>query len=171
MSGLDSSSLHSATRRFSPPDRLPIFGVPGRQAQRVGGDFHLVFGIGAGGGDDRFQPGLFLGQLVEIGVRVGVGGIDLVQLGLRLHDFAQRRFDFLAHRLGRVELRFLRQVADGNAGQVLHFAVVFLVHAGHDAQHGRLAGAVQAEQADLGAGEEGKGNILDDLPLWAGRSC
>jgi hypothetical protein len=48
---------------------------------------------------------------------------------------------------------------------VLHFAVVFLVHAGHDAQHGRFAGAVEAEQADLGAGEEGQGDVLDDLPL------
>ena len=140
-------------------------GIPGRQAQRVGGQFHLRFGVGAGGGDDRLQPRLFLGQLVEIGFRVGVGGIDLVELGLRLHDFAERRFDFFLHRLVRIELRFLRQVADRDAGQVLHLAVVFLVHAGHDPQHGRLAGTVQAEQADLGAGEEGEGNILDDLPL------
>ena len=140
-------------------------GIPGRQAQGVGGQFHLRFGVGAGGGDDRLQSCLFLGQLVEIGFRVGVGGIDLVELGLRLHDFAERRFDFFLDRLGRIELRFLRQVADRDAGQVLHLAVVFLVHAGHDPEHGRLAGTVQAEQADLGAGEEGEGNILDDLPL------
>ena len=140
-------------------------GVPGRQTQRVGGDLHLVFGIGTGGGDDRLQPGLFLGQLVEVGFRVGVGGIDLVQLGLRLHYLAERRFDFLAHRLGRVELRFLRQVADRDAGQMLHFTVVLLVGPGHDAQDGGFARTVQAEQADLGAGEERKGNILDDLPL------
>jgi hypothetical protein len=55
-------------------------GVPGRQAQGVGGDFHLVFGVAAGGGDDRFQAGLFLGQLVEVGVRLGVGGVHLFQL-------------------------------------------------------------------------------------------
>jgi hypothetical protein len=71
-----------------------------------------VLGVGAGGGDDRFQAGLFLGQLVEIGVRFGVGGVHRFQLGLGLHDFAQAGFDFLAHGLGRVELRFLRQVAD-----------------------------------------------------------
>jgi hypothetical protein len=53
----------------------------------------------------------------------------------------------------------------GDAGQALHLAVVFLVHAGHDAQHGGLAGAVEAEQADLGAGEEGQGDVLDDLAL------
>jgi hypothetical protein len=59
----------------------------------------------------------------------------------------------------------LGQVADGHVGLPLDFAVVFLVDAGHDLQHGGLAGAVQAEQADLGAGEEGQGDVLDDLPL------
>ena len=124
-----------------------------------------MFGVRTGGGDDRFQAGLLLGQLVEVGVLVRVGGIDLVQLGLCLHHFAEGGFDFFLDRLGRVELRLLWQVADGNAGQVLDLAVVFLVHAGHDAEHGGLAGAVQAEQADLGAGEEGQGNVLDDLTL------
>jgi hypothetical protein len=46
---------------------------------------------------------------------------------------------------------------------MLHLAFVFLVGAGHDAQHGGLAGAVEAEQADLGAGEEGQRDVLDDL--------
>ncbi|WDT78470.1 MAG: hypothetical protein MPW14_14825 [Candidatus Manganitrophus sp.] len=41
MSGLDSSSRHSATRRFSPPESLVTSRLPGRQAQRVGGDFEL----------------------------------------------------------------------------------------------------------------------------------
>ena len=57
--GLDSSRRHSATRRFSPPDSLPTHRVPGRQAQGVGGDFHLVLDIvgaaGRGGGDDDLQ--------------------------------------------------------------------------------------------------------------------
>jgi hypothetical protein len=39
------------------------------------------------------------------------------------------------------------------------------IHAGHDPQHGGLAGAVDAEQADLGAGEEAERDVLDDLPL------
>ena len=64
-----------------------------------------------------------------------------------------------------VELRLLRQVADVDVGQVLHLAVVFLVHARHDAQHGGFARAVQPEQADLGAGEEAEGDVLDDLTL------
>lgn len=48
---------------------------------------------------------------------------------------------------------------------MLHLAVVFLVRTGHDAQHGGFARAVQAEQADLGTGEEAEGYILDDLTL------
>ena len=137
--------------------------VPCRQAQRVGGDFHLLLGVGSGGGNDRFQPVLFLGQLVEIGVRLGVGGIHLLQLLPGLHDFAQAGLDFLAHGLVRMQLRFLRQIADADIRLVLYLAVIFLVGIGHDAQHRRLAGAIQAEQADLGAGEEGQRDVLDDL--------
>ena len=39
------------------------------------------------------------------------------------------------------------------------------VHAGHDAQERALAGAVRAEHADLGAGEEREPDALQDLPL------
>jgi hypothetical protein len=45
------------------------------------------------------------------------------------------------------------------------FADDVLVDAGHDAQHRRFARAVEAEQADLGAGEEGERDVLDDLAL------
>ena len=38
-----------------------------------------------------------------------------------------------------------------------------LVEPGHDAQYLRLSRAVEAEQADLGAGEEGERDVLDDL--------
>ena len=44
-------------------------------------------------------------------------------------------------------------------------AVEVGVDAGHDLQHGRLAGAVEAEQADLGAREERQRDVLDDLAL------
>ena len=81
MSGFSSSSLHSATRRFSPPDRCSIFASHGRQAQRVGGDFDLLLGIAAiRGGEDRFVLRLFGGERVEVSVFFGVGGIDLVEL-------------------------------------------------------------------------------------------
>jgi hypothetical protein len=78
---------------------------------------------------------------------------------------AHAGFDFLAHSLGRVELRLLRQVADAQVGQVLHLALELGVGPGHDAQHRGFARAVEAEQADLGAGEEGQRDVLDDLAL------
>ena len=74
-------------------------------------------------------------------------------------------FDVAAHVLGRVELRFLRQEADVDAGLRPRFAVELLVDAGHDPQQRGLAGAVQAEHADLGAGEEAQGDVAKDDPL------
>src|SRR5690606_28817675 len=61
--------------------------------------------------------------------------------------------------------RLLRQVADLGAGLRTGLALEVLVDAGHDLEHGRLAGAVEAEQADLGAREEAQRDVLDDLPL------
>src|SRR5690606_16224279 len=73
--------------------------------------------------------------------------------------------DRLAHGVLGVELGFLRQVADLDARLRARLTLEVGVDAGHDPQHGGLAGAVQAQQADLGAGEEGKGDVLDDLLL------
>jgi hypothetical protein len=70
--------------------------VPGWQAQRVGSEFELAVEVRSGARDDRFEAGLFLGQLVEIGVRLGVGGVDLFEPGLRLKGFAETGLDFLA---------------------------------------------------------------------------
>ena len=53
--------------------------------------------------------------------------------------------------LGRVEPRVLRQEADARAVGRERLAGEVLLDAGHDLQQRRLAGAVQAEDADLGA--------------------
>ncbi|MNQ01434.1 hypothetical protein D3C85_140940 [compost metagenome] len=141
-------------------------GVPWRQAQRVGGHFQLQIQIAAvGSRDDRFQACLFRGQGVEIGVFLGIRGVHGFQLGLRFKHFAQARFDFLAHGFCRVQLRFLRQVADVQARHRHGFALDVGVDACHDFQQGRFAGAVQAQHADLRAWEEGEGNIFQNLTL------
>ena len=49
-------------------------------------------------------------------------------------------------------------------------AFELLVLAGHDAQQARLAGAVQAQHADLRAGKERQRDVLED-DAWAERSC
>ena len=73
--------------------------------------------------------------------------------------------DVAAHVLRRVELRLLRQEADLDAGLRPRFAFELLVDARHDAQQRRLAGAVQAEHADLGAREEAQGDVAQDDAL------
>ncbi len=139
-------------------------GIPRRQAQRVGGHFELLLqGIGIACGQDRLEAFLFLGQCIEIRAFVGIGGIDRLELVLGFKDFTQRRLDFLAHRLLGIELRFLLQITDLDARCRPRLAVEVLVDAGHDAQHGRLAGAVQAQQADLRARKETQRNVLDDF--------
>jgi hypothetical protein len=55
--------------------------------------------------------------------------------------------------------------ADADAGLRARLALVLGVDAGHDAQNRGLAGAVQAQQADFRAGEEGQGDVLDDGPV------
>ncbi|MNN02216.1 hypothetical protein D3C81_1148640 [compost metagenome] len=121
--------------------------------------------MGVASGEDRLQALLFLGQLVEIGAFLGIGQVDGVQRGLGLQHFAHAFLDGFTHGLGRVQLRFLGQVADLDAGLRTGFALEIGVHAGHDLQDGGLAGAVQAQQADLGAREERQRDVLDDLPL------
>jgi hypothetical protein len=46
------------------------------------------------------------------------------------------------------------------------FTFELLVDAGHDPQQGGLAGAVQAEDADLGAREEAQRDVAQDDPFW-----
>ena len=127
-------------------------GVPRRQAQGIGGDFQLALQVVTVG---RLQDGLQLGLLgsqgIEIGVRLGVGGVHLIQARLGVLDLADGFFHHIANGLARVELRLLWQVADIDPRHGAGFAVELGVDAGHDAQQGGLTGAVQAEHADLGA--------------------
>jgi hypothetical protein len=141
-------------------------GIPRRQAQRVGGHVQLVFQrVRVTGGEDRFQTLLFLGQGVEVGAFFGVGGVHGFEGGLRLQYIAHAFLDGLADGVFRVELRLLRQIADLDTGLRAGLALEILVHAGHDLQYRGLAGAIQAQQADLGARIEGQRDVLDDLPL------
>src|SRR6185369_3958360 len=73
--------------------------------------------------------------------------------------------DVAADVLGGVQRRLLRQVADAQAVGGEGLAQEVLVDAGHDAQQRRLAGAIGAEHADLGAVEEREIDTAQDLPL------
>ena len=136
-------------------------GVVGRAAQRVHGDVDVAFEApGVGRGDLVFELRLLLADLVVVGVGVGPHGHHLVvavddalHLGDAVHHVA---LDVL----GRIELWLLGQVADAEAGGEAGLARVAVVEAGHDLQQRRLAGAVRAEHADLGAGIERQRDVL-----------
>src|SRR5262249_50831873 len=66
---------------------------------------------------------------------------------------------------GFVEPRLLGHEADRDARGGPDSAEIVLVVAGHGAQQGALAGAVARDDADLGAGEEGEGDVLEDFAL------
>ena len=78
----------------------------------------------------------------------------LVQFRQRVLDGRHGFFNDFADALGRVKLWFLFQVTNLGAGQGAGLAVELLVDAGHDAQQRGLARTVQAQHANLGAGEE-----------------
>ena len=118
----------------------PDLRVPRRDAQRVGGDFQLLFEhVRVVGGENRLQPLLFGGELVEVGSFFGIGLINPIQCGLGLQHFADAFLHRLAHGLVRVEFGLLRQVADLDTGLRACFALKILVHAGHDLEDGGLA--------------------------------
>ena len=139
--------------------------IPRRQAQRVSGNFELVLAVGTGGGDDGLQLALFLAQRVEVGVRLGVGGIDFIQPCTRIVHFFHRLFHGLAHGVLGVELGLLRQVANVQPRHGRGFALDLFIDAGHDLEQGGLARAVQPQHADLGARKEAQRNVFQDLPL------
>ena len=84
----------------------------------------------------------------------------------RFRSVARRRDAFLdvaEDVLRGIELRLLRQEADRDAGGRQRLADEIRVLAGHDLQQRALAGAVQAEDADLGAGKKREPDVLEDL--------
>jgi cyclopropane-fatty-acyl-phospholipid synthase len=64
--------------------------------------------------------------------------------------------------LGFVERRLLQQDPDRVAGRQHRVAVGRLLEPGHDLEHGRLAGAVGTDDADLGARQESKRDVVQD---------
>jgi hypothetical protein len=140
--------------------------VPRRQAQRVGGDLELrVERVRFGRGEQLLELLLLGGELVEVGVGLGVLRVHLLEALLRLEHFPQAFLDRFAHGVAGLELRLLRQVADADSRHRRGRAFVLLVEARHDLQDRRLAGAIEPQEADLGARVEGERYVLDDLAL------
>ena len=152
-----------AAQRHAPPlaaGQLGDLGLVRRTAQRV----HRLVDLGIEvpqslGFDLVLEPG----HLVD-----GLVGVIDRQFVVAVENRLLRRdtlHDVVAHRFRGIELRLLRQVADPRALGHPAFAGIVLVEAGHDAQQRRLAGAVDAEHADLGVRVERQVDVLQDLPV------
>ena len=139
-------------------------GIAGWAAQRVHGDLEGALDLPAIAGVDLLlQLGLLGHERVHVGVGVGEAfgdGIEAVEQRLGLADAFH---DVAEHVLGVVEMRLLLEVADLDAVGGPGLAVEVGVAAGHDLQEARFARAVDAQDADLGAGEEGQGDVLEQL--------
>ena len=95
--------------------------------------------VGAAGVEHRLQLGLLLGQLVEVGVGLGIRRVHLLEPFLRRRGVAHRLLDGFPDGFVFAETRFLFQVADPDAGHADDFALVGVVHARHDSQERGLA--------------------------------
>ena len=159
---------HAAERHAAPlaARQLGDVGVGGRQPERVHRDLQRAVEIPAVGRLDRvLQLALLVEQLVHLaGLQVLAQlQVHLVEAGEQPLGRRHRHLDVAEHVLLRIQRRLLGQVADADAVGGLGVAEEVLVDAGHDAQQRRLAGAVRAEDADLGARVERQIDPLQDL--------
>ena len=143
-------------------------GVRRRQPQGVHGDLQRAVELpGVGGLDGVLDAPLLGHQLVHrvVGHLLAELGVDLVELVEQGAGLGHPLLDVAEDVLGRVEPRLLRQVADPGPLGRPGLADELLDLAGHDLQQRALAGAVQPQHADLGAGKEGEPDILQDLAV------
>ena len=141
-------------------------GLAGRTTQGIHGNVDGAPDVPAVGGIDLF---LELGLLGQQGIHLAVLELLAEARRDRLETIEQRRnladplHDVAEHIEAGVELGLLGQEADGHAVGRPGLAVDVGLEPGHDAQQGRLARAVEAQYADLGARQEGQGNVAQHL--------
>ena len=121
-----------------------------------------------GGVDFGLQLAHLFHQRVEVGVRVGHFFTDLVESGDLLGNRAERHLDVLAHGLGVIQRRLLLQDADREARGQRGLAVAHGLQAGHNLQQGGLTHAVRAHDADLRAGQEAQGHVIENHAVAVG---
>ena len=112
--------------------------------------------MAVGGLDDVLQGRLLLRQSLEVGVRLGIGGVDGIQLGQGGLDLRHGLFDVFPHVLRGIQPRLLVQVSDAYAGLGACLAQMILVLACHDTQQAGFARAIQSQHANLSARKEGE---------------
>ena len=170
MSGFSSSSRVSATRRFSPPDRLSTAASPGGQRSAsiaisswlssvqpsTASIFSCSSPISAISASKSSPGRPFAREMALNRSIMSAIGADAVH-------------DILLDRLGGVELRLLLEIADGDPLARPGLAGEFLVAAGHDLHQRRLARAVGPDDADLGVRVELQVDVVEDRLRGAGK--
>ena len=91
----------------------------------------------------------------------GFGVAQVMELGQPLAEVAESREHHVEHVAGGVVRDLLLQPRDAHAIGKPDFAVVGSDFAGQQAQQGRLAGAVAADQGDAFAGLDGEADFLE----------
>ena len=106
-------------------------------------------------------------DLLHLGVRQALPHLlgELVEALEERLDRCDAFLDVLEDGLLRIELRVLREEPDARPFGRVRLAGELLLDARHDPEDRRLARAVQAEDADLGAGKEREVDAPEDLPL------
>ena len=139
-----------------------------REAERVHRDLELTVELPRVGRLDRVLHALVLRHDL-LALRLGeLLGELLVELLEALEQAARLRdglLDVAEDVLRRVEPGVLREEADARAVGREGVAGEVLLDSRHDAEQGRLPGSVQAEDADLRAGQEREVDALQDLAL------
>src|SRR5690606_30030030 len=139
-------------------------GVTRRTPQSIHGDLDPAFQIPGVGCLDLFlQFGLLCQELVEIRIRISEGFADGIVAINELLQLPQPFHHVAGNVLAGIELWFLRQITDLYPLRGPGFADKLLIDARHDAQKRRLAGAIQAQHADLGTGQKMQMNVLKNL--------
>ena len=142
--------------------------VGGRAAERVHRGLERAVQVPAVRGFDGVLHLAVLGHdLFHLGVGQALAHLlaQLVEPREQLLDRRDAFLDVLENGLLRVELRVLREIPDARPLGRERLAGELLVEPSHDAEHRRLARAVQPEDADLGAREEREVNAAEDLAL------
>jgi hypothetical protein len=159
------AQCHAAPLAAGEPGHL---GVRRGQAQGVHGDLQGAVELpGVGGVDGVLDLALLGEQLVHLvgGEVLAEAGVDVVEPLEERAGLGDAFLDIAEDVFGVVEPGLLRQVADlgalggpGLAGELCDLA-------GHDLEQRALAGAVQAQHADLRSGEEREPDALEDLAV------
>ena len=101
-------------------------------------------------------------QRVVVGVGIGKFGGDLVEAIHHCLGFGNTVLDVLQHCLRLIELRLLHQDADREPVHEFGFAIGHVVHTSHDLQQTRLTRSIGADDPNLGAGQEGERDVVED---------